>query len=65
MLVCFAVLIYYGVLSTRESWELDETSPGMGHPQWLYLVWLPLLTTVAALRVAGVLIRRFKRARAE
>lgn len=57
MLVCFGVLVFYGTRSAVSSWELGETSPGLGNPQWLYLMWVPILAVVAMLRVIGSLIR--------
>ena len=57
MLVCFGVLVFYGTRSAVASWELGETSPGLGNPQWLYLMWVPILAAVAMLRVVGSLIR--------
>ena len=57
MLVCLGVLAYCTARSTFSAWQLGETSPGLGHPQWVYLIWLPLLSVVAMLRVLGSLIR--------
>lgn len=63
MLVCFGVLVFYGTRSAVSSWELGETSPGLGNPQWLYLMWVPILAAVAMLRVIGSLIRLARKRR--
>ena len=50
-------------LSVRLVWDdfrFDETSPGIGVPQWWYTVWLPIISLVIALRAVGLLIRRFR-----
>ena len=50
-----------GVLSIRLVWDdyrFDETSPGIGVPQWWYSIWLPILSIGIALRAVGLFIRR-------
>ena len=52
------------VLSVRLVWDdyrFDETSPGIGVPQWWYSIWLPVLSTGIALRAVGLFIRRGRR----
>ena len=52
------------VLSVRLVWDdyrFDETSPGIGIPQWWYSIWLPVLSTGIALRAVGLFIRRGRR----
>ncbi|MBS0292436.1 MAG: TRAP transporter small permease [Proteobacteria bacterium] len=49
------------VLSLRvvwDDWRFEETSPGIGVPQWWYSVWLPLLSLLITWRAIGLLIRR-------
>ncbi|HEY3049628.1 MAG TPA: TRAP transporter small permease [Polaromonas sp.] len=50
-----------GVLSIRLVWDdyrFNETSPGIGVPQWWYSIWLPILSIGIALRALGLFIRR-------
>ena len=50
-----------GVLSVRLVWDdyrFDETSPGIGIPQWWYSIWLPILSVGISLRAIGLFIRR-------
>lgn len=53
------------VLGTRMAWDdyrYEVTSPALGIPQWLYTVWLPLLSVLIVARIAGSLRRLLKRA---
>ena len=50
-----------GVLSIRLVWDdyrFEETSPGIGVPQWWYSIWLPIFSLGIALRAVGLFIRR-------
>ncbi|MGB6053797.1 MAG: TRAP transporter small permease [Burkholderiaceae bacterium] len=58
----FAIMAYYGTFLFWDDWQYDTTSPGIGIPQWIYTIWLPLLSVVVFLRVLGRLIR-FHRSR--
>ena len=51
------------VLSVRVVWDdyrFEETSPGIGVPQWWYSVWLPILSALITVRAIGLFIRRGK-----
>lgn len=57
----FALL---AVLSTRLVWDhirWDETSPGIGVPQWWYSIWLPVLSVAIAGRALGLFVRAGRR----
>ncbi|AWK85906.1 TRAP transporter small permease [Azospirillum thermophilum] len=56
----FGFLVWYGGRLTYDQWRFEETSPGLGNPQWIYTVWLPLLSAVVALRVVGRTVRSLK-----
>jgi len=48
-------------LSVRLVWDdfrFNETSPGIGVPQWWYTIWLPIISLAIALRAVGLLVRR-------
>ena len=50
-----------GTLSIRMVWDdyrFEETSPGIGVPQWWYSIWLPIVSTAIGLRAIGLFIRR-------
>jgi TRAP-type C4-dicarboxylate transport system permease small subunit len=48
------------VLSVRTVWDdyrFEETSPGIGVPQWWYSIWLPVLCALTTVRALQVLAR--------
>ena len=49
--VLFAIIVRYGIRLFLDDWNFDTTSPGIGIPQWMYTIWLPLLSAVIALRI--------------
>ena len=59
-LVMFGILVWYGGRLTYDQWRFEETSPGLGNPQWLYTVWMPLLSAVVALRIVGRIVRTLR-----
>lgn len=56
----FLLVLYYGGVFAYEEWLYEETSPGMGLPNWIYTVWLPLLSALILARIGGRLIRLFR-----
>ena len=63
MLAILAGLLMFGLLAafgTRMAWDdfrFEVTSPALGIPQWIYTVWLPLLSFLILFRLAGALRR--------
>jgi TRAP-type C4-dicarboxylate transport system permease small subunit len=55
--VLFAVLAFYGFYLFLDDWQYGTTSPGIGVPQWIYTVWLPLFSALITLRILGRLAR--------
>jgi TRAP-type C4-dicarboxylate transport system permease small subunit len=45
------LLAWYGARMAWDDYELDVTSPGLGWPQWIYTVWLPLLALLVLARI--------------
>lgn len=56
-IVMFATLAWLGTRHTWDEYRFEVLSPGLGVPQWLYTVWLPLLAALCVLRLAGRLLR--------
>ena len=51
------------VLSVRVVWDdfrFEETSPGIGVPQWWYSIWLPVVSALITIRAIGLFIRQGK-----
>ncbi len=54
----FAII---AVLSVRVVWDdfrFEETSPGIGVPQWWYSIWLPVVSALITVRAIGLFIRQ-------
>jgi len=57
----FALIAWYGTRLLLDDWNFGTTSPGIGIPQWIYTLWLPLLSAVIVLRIAGRIARLLRR----
>jgi TRAP-type transport system small permease protein len=53
----FGLLAWYGARMAWDDYRYDVTSPALGIPQWLYTVWLPVLSLLIVGRLAS-LVRR-------
>ena len=64
MLSAFAILLLFAAMAilggrvAYDDFHYGDTSPGIGIPNWIYTMWLPILSAVIALRALGVLIRK-------
>ncbi|HCX34592.1 MAG TPA: C4-dicarboxylate ABC transporter permease [Rhodocyclaceae bacterium] len=56
----FAAVAGFGVRLVADDVRFETTSPGIGVPQWLYSVWLPLLAAAVALRILGRIVRLWR-----
>ena len=46
-----ALLCWFGAQMAWDDFDLEVTSPGLGAPQWLYTVWLPILAAAVIARI--------------
>ena len=53
----FVILAVFGSQFAYDDYRFEVTSPALGLPQWLYTIWLPLLSVVVAGRAIGAMIR--------
>ena len=53
----FTVLAVLSVRLVWDDWRYEETSPGIGVPQWWYSMWLPILSVAIMLRAIGLMRR--------
>lgn len=53
----FLVLVWLGGRLAWDEYRFEETSPGLGIPSFLYTMWLPILSAVVVLRLAGRAVR--------
>ena len=56
-MLMFALLAALGARMAWDDFRYEVTSPALGVPQWLYTVWLPVLSLWIVLRLAGALHR--------
>ena len=54
----FTVLAVLSVRVVWDDWRYEETSPGIGVPQWWYSMWLPICSVAIALRALGLFVRQ-------
>ena len=56
-IVMFALMVVLGGRLVWDEYRFEVTSPGLGEPQWIYTLALPLLSLAVIGRAAGHLIR--------
>lgn len=49
----FAAIAWLGAWYVHDEYRFEVMSPGLGVPSWLYTIWMPLLSVVICLRIAG------------
>jgi len=49
----FGAIGWLGALYTWDEYRFEVMTPGLGVPSWQYTVWMPLLSVVICLRIAG------------
>jgi len=54
----FGVIAVLSVRVVYDDFRFEETSPGIGVPQWWYSIWLPVLSLLITWRAIGLYIRR-------
>lgn len=57
LIICFGLILWYGTRMVWDEYDFEVLSPGLGHPQWLYTIWLPVLALLVIGRAAGRIIR--------
>ena len=56
-----SLLVWLGARMAWDDFRYEVTSPGIGAPQWLYTVWLPLLSAALLLRLAQAFVELWRR----
>jgi TRAP-type transport system small permease protein len=59
--VVLGMVAWYSGWLVWDQWLFEETSPGLGYPQWLYTVWLPVLAVLCLLRAWQRFLRDLRR----
>jgi TRAP-type C4-dicarboxylate transport system permease small subunit len=58
--VCFGLLAWNGARLAYDEYDFEALSSGLGHPQFLYTMWLPILSLLVMGRAAGRLLRMLR-----
>jgi TRAP-type C4-dicarboxylate transport system permease small subunit len=65
-LACSALMVgllaWFGTRMAWDDFDMEVTSPGLGWPQWIYTVWLPLLALLALGRIIQGVVHVWRRA---
>ena len=56
----FAVICVLSVRVVWDDYRYEETSPGIGLPQWWYSIWLPVFSALITVRALGLCMRQGK-----
>lgn len=56
----FSVLAVLSARLVWDEWRYEETSPGIGVPQWWYSIWLPICSLAITARAVGLFLRQGK-----
>lgn len=51
---------WYGGVLTLQEYQWESLSPGLGLPNWVYVIWLPLLAGAIIIRLTQNLIDRLR-----
>jgi TRAP-type C4-dicarboxylate transport system permease small subunit len=52
----FATLAFFGARMAYDDFRYEVTSPALGAPQWLYTVWLPVLSLLVVVRLVQLVL---------
>jgi TRAP-type C4-dicarboxylate transport system permease small subunit len=64
VIAMFALLVVLGGRLVWDEYRFEVTSPGLGEPQWIYTLALPLLSLAVVGRAIGHLLRTIRARRA-
>jgi TRAP-type C4-dicarboxylate transport system permease small subunit len=57
VILCFGLLAWHGGRMVWDEYRFEVLTPGTGDPQWLYTVWMPVLSLLVIARAAGRMTR--------
>jgi TRAP-type transport system small permease protein len=57
VILMFAILTVFGAQFAYDDYRFEVSSPALGVPQWIYTIWLPLLSAVVTGRAIGRAMR--------
>jgi TRAP-type C4-dicarboxylate transport system permease small subunit len=57
-MIVLGITVWYGSLFALEEYQWESLSPGLGLPNWIYVIWLPLMAAAIMIRMTQNLIDR-------
>ena len=58
--VVLGMITWFSGVMTWQEYQWQSLSPGLGLPQWWYLIWLPLLSALMLLRQVQACVERLR-----
>lgn len=59
-MLVFGITVWYGSTFALQEYDWESLSPGLGLPNWMYVIWLPLLSVAIMIRMTQNLIDRLR-----
>ncbi|WP_217473649.1 TRAP transporter small permease [Stutzerimonas stutzeri] len=59
-MLVLGLVIWFGGQFALEEYQWDSESPGLGLPNWWYVIWLPLLGLAMAVRLTQMTLDRLR-----
>lgn len=56
----FGITVWYGSTFAMQEYDWESLSPGLGLPNWIYVIWLPLMSVAIMIRLTQNLIDRLR-----
>ncbi|WP_336365911.1 TRAP transporter small permease [Marinobacter sp. C2H3] len=54
------VMVWYGSTFAWQEYQWESLSPGLGLPNWIYVIWLPVLSLAILIRLTQNLVDRLR-----
>ena len=58
--IVLGITTWYGAKFAWEEYQWESLSPGLGLPNWIYVIWLPLMSLAIIIRMTQNLIDRLR-----
>jgi len=59
-MIVMGITLWYGGMFALEEYQWESLSPGLGLPNWIYVIWLPLMAAAIMIRTTQNLIDRLR-----
>lgn len=59
-MLVLGLVVWHGGLFALEEYQWESESPGLGLPNWWYVVWLPLLALLTIVRLSQMTLDRLR-----